>query len=89
MSGSTQHTVVSNADYETIKYPQPDVGLGSGVDVAVTALGAGGTMAALATASQNGFYLKEALKDSDITIFHVGPEFGSTSFYLDFPQHRF
>ena len=89
MSGSTQYTVASNAAYDGTKVPHPDVSVGSGVDVAVSALGSGGTMAALATAMQSGFYSREALKDSDITIINVGPEFGLISFYRDFPHSRF
>ena len=88
MSGSTQYQVTSNAAYDGTKVPHPDVSIGSGVDVAVTALGSGGTMAALHTAMTN-FYSREALKDSDITIVNVGPEFGLISFYRDFPQSRF
>ena len=64
MSGSTQYQVASNAAYDGTKVPHPDVSIGSGVDVAVTALGSGGTMAALATAIKNGFYSREALKDT-------------------------
>ena len=52
MSGSTQYTVASNASYDGTKCPHHDVSIGSGVDIAVTALGSGGTMAALATAMQ-------------------------------------
>ena len=84
MSGSTQYAVASNAPYDGTKVPHPDVSVGSGVDVAVTALGSGGTMAALHTAMTN-FYSREALKDNDITIINVGPEFGVISFYRDFP----
>ena len=88
MSGSTQYQVASNAAYDGTKCPHPDVSIGSGVDVAVTSLGSGGTMAALHTAMTN-FYSREALKDSDITIINVGPEFGLISFYRDFPLSRF
>ena len=88
MSGSTQYQVASNAAYDGTKCPHPDVSVGSGVDVAVTALGSGGTMAALHTAMTN-FYSREAWKDSDITIINVGPEFGAISFYREFPQSRF
>ena len=88
MSGSTQYQVASNAAYDGTKCPHPDVSIGSGVDVAVTALGSGGTMAALRTAMTN-FYSREALKNSDITIINVGPEFGLISFYRDFPLSRF
>ena len=88
MSGSTQYQVASNAAYDGTKCPHPEVSIGSGVDVAVTSLGSGGTMAALHTAMTN-FYSREALKDSDITIINAGPEFGVISFYRDFPQSRF
>ena len=88
MSGSTQYTVASNAAYDGTKCPHPDVSIGSGVDVAATALGSGGTMAALHTAMTN-FYSRGALKDDDITIINVGPEFGVISFYRDFPQSWF
>ena len=91
MSGSTQYTVKSNAAYDGTACPHPDVSTGSAVDVAVTALGSGGTMANLAAAMQGspGFYSREALKDSDVTIISVGPEFGLISFYRDFPMSRF
>ena len=89
MSGSTQYTVASNAAYDGTKCPHPDVSIGPGVDVAVTALGSGGAMAALHTATQNGSYSREALKDSDHTINNCGPEFGLISFYRDFPLSRF
>ena len=79
----------SNTAYSGDATPHRGVSNGSGVDVAVTALGAGGTMASLATGMQNGFYSREALKDSDITRINVGPEFGLISFYRDFPQSRF
>ena len=48
-------------------------------------------MASLATAMQGtpGFYSRELLKDSDITIINPGVEFGLISFYRDFPQSRF
>ena len=83
MSGNTQYTVASNAAYDGTKCPHPDVSIGSGVDLAVTALGSGGTMASLHTAMTN-FYSREALKDSDVTIINVGPEFGLISFYRGF-----
>ena len=89
MSASTQHAVKSNAAYHDAATPHPDVSIGSGVDVAVTALGAGGTMAALATAMRDGFYSREALSGSDITIINVRPEFGLISFFRDFPMSRF
>ena len=88
MSGSTPYTVKSNAAYDGTATPHPGVSIGSGVDVAVTALGSGGTMAALHTAMTN-FYSREALKGNDITSINVGPEFGVFSFYRDFPQSRF
>ena len=91
MSGSTQYTVASNAAYDGSKCPHPDVSIGSGVDIGPTALGSGGTMASLATAMQAApaFYSRELLKDSDITIINVGPEFGLITFYRDFPMSRF
>ena len=46
-------------------------------------------MAALATAMQNGFYSRQALRDSDVTIINCGPELGLISFCRDFPQSRF
>ena len=48
-------------------------------------------MASLATAMLGtpGFYCRELLKDSGITVINVGPEFGLISFYRDFPQSRF
>ena len=88
MSGSTPYTVKSNAAYDGTATPHPDVSIGSGVDVAVTALGSGGTMAALHTGMTH-FYSREALRDSDVTIINVGPEFGLISFYRDFPLSRF
>ena len=88
MSGSTPYTVKSNAAYDGTATPDPDVSIGSGVDVAVTALGPGGTTAALHTAMAN-FYSREALKGSDVTIINVGPEFGLISFYRDFSLSRF
>ena len=88
MSGSTQYTVASNAAYDGTKCPHPDVSIGSGVDIGPSALGSGGTMASLHTAIAN-FYSREVLKDSDITVINVGPEFGLISFYRDFPLSRF
>ena len=88
MSGSTQYAVKSNAAYDGTATPHPDVSIGSGVDVAVTALGSGGTMAALHTKMTHA-YSREALHDSDVTIINVGPEFGLISFYRDFPLSRF
>ena len=88
MSGSTQYTVKSNASYDGTACPHPDVSIGSGVDVALTAIGGGGTMAALHTGMTN-FYSREALHDSDVTIINVGPEFGLISFYRGFPLSRF
>ena len=88
MSGSTQYTVKSNASYDGTACPHPDVSIGSGVDVALTAIGGGGTMAALHTGMTN-FYWREALRDSDVTIINVGPEFGLISFYKGFPLSRF
>ena len=79
MSGSTQYTVASNAAYDGTKSPHPDVSIGSGVDLAQTAIGGGRTMAALHQGMTN-FYSREALRDSDITIINVGPEFGLISF---------
>ena len=87
MSGSTPYTAKSNAAYDGTATPHPDVSIGSGVDVAVTALGSGGTMAALHTAMTN-FYSREILGDSDVTCINVGPEFGIISFYQDFPLSR-
>ena len=90
MSGSTQYTVKSNAAYDGTACPHPDVSTGSGVDIGATAnVGSPVTMAALASAMQGGFYSRELLKDSDITITNVGPEFGLISFYIDFPLSRF
>ena len=92
MSSGTQYTVASNAAYDGTKCPHPDVSIGSGVDIAATAnVGATPTMATLAAAMQGspGFYSRELLKDSDITIISVGPEFGLIRFYRDFPQSRF
>ena len=43
-------------------------------------------MAALATATQNGPYQRGPLKGNDITIIHVGPEFGAVSVPRDFPK---
>ena len=60
-----------------------------GVNVAVVALGAGVTMAALHTAMQNGLYSREASKVSGVTMINVGPEVGIWSFYRDPPQSRF
>ena len=40
-------------------------------------------------ATQNGSYSREALKESDVTIINVGPEFGLISFYRDFSLSRF
>ena len=88
MSGSTPYTVKSNAAYDGTATPHPDVSIGSGVDVALSALGSGGTMASLHTAMTN-FYSREALKDSDVTIINVGPEFGRILFYREVPQPRF
>ena len=45
-------------------------------------------MAALHTGMTN-FYSREALRDSDVMIINVGPEFGLISFYRDFPLSRF
>ena len=92
MSGSTQYTVASNAAYDGTKCPHPDVSIGSGVDIAATAnVGATPTMATLAAAMQGtpGFYSRELLKDSDITVINPGVEFGLISFYRDFPLARF
>ena len=92
MSGSTQYTVASNAAYDGTKCPHPDVSIGSGVDIAATAnVGATPTMATLAAAMQGtpGFYSRELLKDSDITIINPGVEFGLISCYRDFPLSRF
>ena len=92
MSGSTQYQVASNAAYDGTKCPHPDVSVGSGVDIAATAnVGATPTMQTLAAAMQGspGFYSRELLKDNDITIISVGPEFGLISFYRDFPLSRF
>ena len=93
MSGSTQYQVASNPAYDGTKCPHLDVSIGSGVDIAATAnVGATPTMATLASAMQGnpGFYSRELLKDSDITIVNPGVEFGGLiSFYRDFPQSRF
>ena len=92
MSGSTQYTVKTNAAYSGDACPHPDVSIGSGVDLAATAnVGATPTMATLAAAMQGtpGFYSRELLKDSDITIINPGVEFGLISFYRDFEQSRF
>ena len=92
MSGSTQYTVASNAAYDGQKCSHPDVSVGSGVDIAATAnVDATPTMATLAAAMQgtSGFYSRELLKDSDITIINPGVEFGLISFYRDFPLARF
>ena len=87
MCGSRQYHVASNAAYDGTKCPHPDVSTVSGVDVAVTALGSGGAMAALQKAMTN-FYNREALKDNDVTIIHLGPECGLISFYRDSPVSR-
>ena len=87
MSGSTQYTVKSNT-YDGTACPHPDVSIGSGVDVALTAIGGGGTMASLHTGMTN-FYFREALHHSDVTIVNVGPEFGLISLYRDFSLSRF
>ena len=92
MSGSTQYSVTSNAAYSGGSCPHPDVSIGSGVDIAATAnVGATPTMATLAAAMQGtpGFYSRELLKDSDITIINPGVEFGLITFYRDFPLSRF
>ena len=92
MSTGTQYTVKSNAAYDGTACPHPDVSTGSGVDIAATAnVGAAPTMATLANAMQGtpGFYSRELLKDSDITIINPGVEFGLISFYRDFPLSRF
>ena len=85
MSSGTQYTVKSNAAYSGDACPHPDVSTGSGVDIAATAnVGATPTMATLAAAMQGtpGFYSRELLKDSDITIINPGVEFGGLiSFY--------
>ena len=92
MSSGTQYTVASNASYDGTKCPHPDVSVGSGVDIAATAnVGSTPTMATLAAAMQGspGFYSRELLKDSDITIINPGVEFGLIAFYRDFPLSRF
>ena len=88
MSGSTPYTIKSNAAYDGTAVPTPDVSIGSGISVAETAIGPGGTMAALHQ-GMTTFYSSEALHDSDVTIVNVGPEFGLISFYRDFPLSRF
>ena len=88
MFGSTPYAAKFNAAYDGTATPHPDVSIGSGVDVALTAIGGGGTMAALHTGMTN-FYSREALHDSDVTIINVGPEFGLISFYRDFSLSRF
>ena len=45
-------------------------------------------MAALRTGMTN-FYSREALRDSDVTVINVGPEFALISFYRNFPLSRF
>ena len=45
-------------------------------------------MAALHTGMTN-FYSREALRDSNVTIIYVGPEFGLISFYRDSNLSRF
>ena len=92
MSGSTQYTVASNAAYDGTKCPHPDVSIGSGVDIAATAnVGATPTMATLAAAMQGnpGYYSRELLKDSDIVVVNLGPEFGLLSYYRDYQMSRF
>ena len=92
MSGSTQYTVKTNAAYDGTACPHPDVSIGSGVDVAATAnVGATPTMATLAAAMQGnpGYYTRELLKDSDIVVVNLGPEFGLLSFYRDYQMSRF
>ena len=92
MSSGTQYTVKTNAAYDGTACPHPDVSIGSGVHLAATAnVGATPTMATLAAAMQGtpGFYSRELLKDSDITIINPGVEFGLISFYRDFPLSRF
>ena len=88
MSGTTPYTVKSNASYDGTATPHPDVSIGSGVDVALTAIGGGGTMAALHTGMTN-FYSREAFKGSDVTIIFMGPELGLISFFRDDPMSRF
>ena len=89
---STQYTVASNAAYDGTKCPHPDVSIGSGVDVGVTAnIGATPTMATLASAMQATpeFYNRELLYDSDIVVVNIGPEFGLLAYDRDFPMSRF
>ena len=90
MSGSTVYTVKSNASYDGTSCPHPDVSIGSGVDVAVTCLSTGGTMASLANGLQGnpGFYSREAQKDSDVVVVNLGPELGLLSYYRDYTLSR-
>ena len=87
----TTYTVATNT-YTGQVCPMPDTSTGSGVDIAATAnVGATPTMATLAAAMQGnpGFYTRELLKDSDIVVVNLGPEFGLLSFYRDYQMSRF
>ena len=87
---STQYTVATNT-YDGSVCPHPDCSVGSGCDIAATAnVGATPTMATLAAAMQGnpGFHTRELLKDSDIVVVNLGPEFGVLSFYRDYSQSR-
>ena len=90
MSGSTVYTVKSNSSYDGTACPHPDVSIGSGVDVAVTCLGVGGTMASLANGLQGtpGFYTREAGRDSDVVVVNLGEELGVLSYYRDYTLSR-
>ena len=87
----TTYQVATNT-YDGSVCPMPDVSVGSGVNIAATAnVGATPTMATLAAAMQGnpGYYMRELLKDSDIVVVNLGPEFGLLSFYRDYQMSRF
>jgi len=86
----TSYTVATNT-YDGAVCPHPDVSVGSGVNVGVTAMGSGQSMIVLAAAMQGnpGFYSRELLKDSDIVVVNLGPEFGLLSFFRDYQMSRF
>ena len=87
----TTYTVSTNT-HGGQQCPPPDVSIGSGVDIAATAnVGATPTMATLAAAMQGnpGYYSRALLKDSDIVVVNLGPEFGLLSYYRDYQMSRF
>ena len=86
----TTYTVSTNTTTGQ-QCPHPDVSIGSGVDIAATAnVWATPTMATLAAAMQGnpGYYSREILKDSDIVVVNLGPEFGLLSYYRDYQMSR-